>query len=182
MERSTLAETPVRAQRHPVTLRRGLCILLAGLLTLNLPVHAGAGLIASPESGWPQWRGPCRDGISPETGLRTQWPEAGPPLLWQVQGLGRGWCSPIVVGRRLYLTGDVGADLIVYALDHRGNRLWEVKNGRSWQGPYPGARASCVYAKGRLYHLNAHGRVVCLNADEGTEIWSVNPLTNGIRE
>jgi len=141
-----------------------------------IPTHAANGLIASPEMGWPQWRGPCRDGISPETGLLSQWPADGPPLLWQTQGLGRGWSSPIVVGPRLYLTGDVGADLVIYALDTRGKVLWQVKNGASWQGPYPGARACCAYARGRLYHMNAHGRVVCLDADRGTEIWHVNIL------
>ena len=31
---------------------------------------------------WPQWRGPDRNGISPETGLLKTWPKAGPPLAW----------------------------------------------------------------------------------------------------
>jgi outer membrane protein assembly factor BamB len=137
---------------------------------------AADGLIASPEAGWPQWRGLRRDGMSPETGLLSQWPPAGPPVLWQTQGLGRGWASPIVVGPRLYLAGERDADLVIHALDTRGKILWQVKNGSSWQGPYPGARASCAYAAGRLYHMNAHGRVICLDAEQGTEIWHVDIL------
>ena len=38
------------------------------------------GLIASPEPGWPQWRGPRRDGISDETGLLASWSDGGPEL------------------------------------------------------------------------------------------------------
>ena len=134
------------------------------------------GLIASPEPDWPQWRGRRRDGISDEKGLLSSWPREGPKLLWKVNGLGKGWSSPIVVGERLYITGDVGSDLVIFAFDRHGNIQWKVKNGRFWKGPYPGARASCAWSEGRLYHMNAHGRVVCLDADSGEELWAVNIL------
>ncbi len=134
------------------------------------------GLIASPEPDWPQWRGRRRDGISDEKGLLSSWPREGPKLLWKVNGLGKGWSSPIVVGERLYITGDVGSDLVIFAFDRHGTIQWKVKNGRFWKGPYPGARASCAWSEGRLYHMNAHGRVVCLDADSGEELWAVNIL------
>ena len=137
---------------------------------------AGEGLIASPEAGWPQWRGPRRDGVSGEKGLLPSWPEAGPRLLWKVDGLGQGWSSPIVVGRRLYVTGDTDDGLWVLAFDLDGTLKWRVKNGRPWTGSVPGARACCAFSEGRLYHLNAHGRVVCLDADSGKEQWAVNIL------
>ncbi|UCG46415.1 MAG: PQQ-binding-like beta-propeller repeat protein [Phycisphaerales bacterium] len=134
------------------------------------------GLIASPEPDWPQWRGPRRDGISDEKGLLSNWPEGGPKLLWKVEGLGRGWSSPVIVGGRLYITGDVGEDLMVRAFDRKGTPLWRTKNGRAWKGSYPGARACCVFSEGRLYHMNAHGRVAALDAGSGEEIWSVDVL------
>ena len=123
---------------------------------------------------WPQWRGPRRDGVCDETGLLQQWPEGGPKLLWSSTNLGRGYCAPIVVVQRIYLAGDVGDELQIFALGLDGKRVWQTKNGRAWIGPYPGARASCTISDGRLYHLNAHGRVACLDATNGTEIWSVN--------
>src|SRR6476620_2310756 len=46
---------------------------------------------------WPEWRGPSRDGISKETGLRPQWPVEGPKLLWQQSGLGDGYSTPSIV-------------------------------------------------------------------------------------
>jgi outer membrane protein assembly factor BamB len=134
---------------------------------------APARLIASPEPGWPQWRGPRRDGVSDETGLLARWPEGGPPRVWQTGGLGRGYSAPIITGGRIFLTGDVGDDLVVFALDLDGRPLWQAKNGRAWKTPYPGARAAVTFSAGHLYHLNAHGRVACLVAATGQEVWAV---------
>jgi len=134
------------------------------------------GLIASPEPDWPQWRGPRRDGISDEKHLLSSWPPDGPMLLWKLDGLGAGWSSPIIVGERLYITGDVGDDLVIFALDRNGSIQWRAKNGRAWKGPYPGARACCAWSEGRLYHLNAHGRLACLDAASGQELWSIDIL------
>jgi outer membrane protein assembly factor BamB len=137
---------------------------------------AADGPIASAEPDWPQWRGPRRDEISDEKGLLPTWPAKGPRLLWKITGLGRGWSSPIVVRDRLYVTGDVNDDLVIFAFDLNGKPLWQAKNGRSWAGSYPGARACCVYSEGRLYHMNAYGRVACLKASTGKEIWAVDVL------
>ena len=132
----------------------------------------GDGLVASPEPGWPQWRGPRRDGISGEKGLRPTWPEGGPRLVWKLGNLGRGWSSPIIVRDRLYVTGDVGKDLLIFAFDRDGKPRWQARNGQSWTGSFPGTRACCAYSDGKLYHMNAHGRVACLDAATGEELWA----------
>lgn len=134
------------------------------------------GLIASPEPGWPQWRGPRRDAVSDESGLLQSWPEGGPERLWKVDGLGTGWSSPIVVNGSIYITGDVGDDLVIFAFDLDGQRKWRTVNGRRWIKPYPGARATCAYSNGRIYNMNAHGRVVCLDAKTGDDVWVVDIL------
>lgn len=150
------------------------------LLSVVIPsAWAGAstdGLIAAPEPDWPQWRGPRRDGISEEKSLLPTWPKDGPRLLWKIDNLGKGWSSPIIVGERIYITGDVGEDLVVFALDRDGAVQWRTKNGRAWKNPYPGARASCTYSDGRMYHLNAHGRLACLDTVSGREQWAVEIL------
>jgi len=140
-------------------------------------VRAGEdGPVASAEPGWPQWRGPRRDGISDEKGLLRKWPEEGPPLLWKVAELGQGWSSPIVLGDRLFITGDVEDELVIYAIDREGRIQWRANNGRSWKGQFPGARATCAYSEGRLYHMNAYGRVACLDAASGKELWALDVL------
>ena len=67
---------------------------------------AAAELVASAEPGWPQFRGPRRDGVSDERGLLGAWPEGGPRLLWKAEGLGKGFSSPVIAGGRLFITGD----------------------------------------------------------------------------
>ena len=154
--------------------------LYSGTFTSIWPLTVAStpvdGLISSPELDWPQWRGPRRDGISNEKGLLSSWPEGGPKLLWKIGGMGTGWSCPIIVGQRLYITGDVGDDLVIFALNRSGAVQWMVMNGRAWKGPYPGARACSVFSDGRLYNMNAHGRVVCLDAASGRELWAVNIL------
>ena len=150
-----------------------LSLATTGAEVVSPPVD---GLIASPEPGWPQWRGPRRDGISNEKNLLPVWPQEGPKRIWRIDGLGAGWSSPIVTGERLYVTGDVGDDLVVFAFDLAGKPIWRAENGKAWKGPYPGARACCAYSEGRLYHMNAHGRVACLDAATGNELWALNIL------
>ncbi len=154
---------------------------LALVLLFANPLHAGensttVGLIASPEPGWPQFRGPRRDGICDETGLLKSWPSSGPKLLWQTNGLGHGYSAPIITHDRMYLAGETNKELRIFCLDLRGRKVWESPNGRAWDGPYPGARASCTYSERQIYHMNGHGRIGCFDAATGKELWAANML------
>ncbi len=151
------------------------------LLVLTLPgmtsgQESGPTLVRSDMPDWPQWRGAGRDGISHETGLLSAWPAEGPTELWTAEGIGRGFSAPIVANGTIYITGDEGNDLVISAFALDGKLQWQVKNGASWQGSFPGARASCTYSDGKLYHMNAQGRLACLDAKTGTELWAVNVL------
>src|SRR5262245_51599728 len=77
--------------------------------------------VASTESGWPQFRGPRRDGVSSERGLLAQWPQAGPRALWSATNLGRGFSAPVISEGRLIVTGDFKEGLILCALDLNGH-------------------------------------------------------------
>ena len=154
-------EPGIEFRRRPALWASGLLLGLAVLSSVS-PSCAGQappaekanradGLIASPEEGWPQWRGPRRDGISHERGLLAKWPATGPPLLWKAEGIGRGWSSPIITGGAIFITGDVGTNLVVFSLDLRGRLNWQSTNGLAWTGSYPGARACCAFfARGGL--------------------------------
>ncbi len=166
----------------------GVVVLAGAFLSMNAMVLqlSGAtssnrapsqtGAVASPEPGWPQWRGPRRDGVCDETGLLPRWPDQGPKLLWQIQGLGRGYSCPIISQDRLFITGDFGDQLLIIALDMDGKTIWRTPNGNSWKGSYPGARACVAISEGRVYHLNAHGRLACLEATNGAELWAIETL------
>ncbi|MEO6245868.1 MAG: PQQ-binding-like beta-propeller repeat protein [Opitutaceae bacterium] len=153
----------------------------AALLTVAPSLSAKtATLIASPEQGWPQFRGPRRDGISDEKGLLQTWPAEGPKLLWSAPGAGRGFSSTIIGGGRLYVTGDFGEEVRILAYTLDGQPLWSARNGDAWLTQYPGARTSVTFSHGRLYHQNAHGRIACLEAATGRELWAVD-LTQRFR-
>jgi outer membrane protein assembly factor BamB len=175
MNSTTLSCTPGSWLRHVI----GLALLAAGgfeSLVLASERRSTAELIAAPDPGWAQFRGPRRDGISNERGLLQSWPEGGPKQLWSVGGLGRGFSSPIISNGRLFITGDHEGELHLFAFDLAGRELWRTKNGMAWSRDYPGARSSVAYSDGRVYHQNAHGRLACFEAATGRELWAVSLL------
>ena len=96
----------------------------AVLFSIGLVGLAVTGLQAA---DFPQWRGPLRDGHAPETRLLQEWPKDGPKLLWQVQDVGAGYSTPSVVGDRIYLLGNEGAEESVLALSEKdGSRAWVI--------------------------------------------------------
>ena len=101
---------------------------------------------AATAADFPQWRGPKRDGISPEKGLLKQWPEGGPKLLWQAKGAGGGYSTPAVAGERLYLMGNRGMDeeFVQARSVADGKEAWTVRVGKvgnpDQRPAYPGAR------------------------------------------
>ncbi len=152
-------------------------IILLFLATATLAGAAStAELVASKEPGWPQWRGPRRDGVSDEKGLLKSWPEGGPKLLWKANGIGKGHSSPAISCGSIYITGDEGDKLNVYALDLEGNPRWKSENGECWKKNFPGSRTGCSYSDGMVYQMNAHGRLACLDAGSGAEVWNVQIL------
>jgi len=54
-----------------------------------------------------QFRGPERDGKFPEVNLLKEWPEGGPELLLQAEGIGVGWSSVVSTGERMYASGKI---------------------------------------------------------------------------
>ena len=89
---------------------------------------------------WPSWRGPNRDGISLEKNLLGEWSDDGPPLAWQVKGMGRGYSSLVVSGDRIFTMGEANKDkenpgkrrCYMIAISRKdGSELWatEVSGG-----------------------------------------------------
>src|SRR4051794_31076955 len=65
---------------------------------------------------WPQWRGPDRNGVSPETGLLKTW-ESPPPVIWRADQIGDGYSSLAVAEGRVFTLGRHGSDVHCVALD-----------------------------------------------------------------
>ncbi len=79
---------------------------------------------------WPQWRGPNRDNVSSEKGLLKDWPEAGPPLRWRVEGIGEGIASVSVAEGRIMTVGyREGSEYAVALNEATGDELWSTRIG-----------------------------------------------------
>ena len=64
-----------------------------------------------------QWRGVNRSGVYDETSLLKSWPEKGPELLWEFNGLGNGYGSPVITGEMLFINGEIDTVSYLFALD-----------------------------------------------------------------
>ena len=79
---------------------------------------------------WPQWRGPLRNGLSPDTGLLKQWPEGGPKVAWTISGLGEGYGSVSMRGDRIFVQGTSGEASVVFCLNRAdGKTIWQAALG-----------------------------------------------------
>lgn len=154
------------------THRLGSCAAGAALLLLL------GGATRAAANDWPQFRGPNRNDISPETGLLKEWPEGGPPLLWKAEGLGAGYSGVAVVGERIYTAGDKGESSYVIALNGAdGKPAWTARLGKAGPGEgggqpqFNGPRATPTLDGDRLYAVSQCGELVCLAAADGKELW-----------
>ncbi|MCI0338221.1 MAG: PQQ-like beta-propeller repeat protein [Acidobacteria bacterium] len=146
------------------------------LLALTLPpLTIGA---PAPGAEWPQWRGPERNGLSPDKGLIKQWPSAGPPQAWSISNLGEGYGSLAVVGERIYVQGTTGAASAVFCLNRAdGKAIWSASLGPMVrEGRGNGPRSTPTVDEDRVYALTENGDLACLRARDGSRIWSKNIL------
>lgn len=126
---------------------------------------------------WPQWRGPNRDGICTETGLLESWPEGGPKLLWEIEGLGLGYSSMTIVKGRLYTMGDIPIEsetvqcVLAYDISTY-ERLWTAKVGPQHEDGGP--RCTPTVDDGLIYAIGTSGDLVCVGADNGKVLWNKN--------
>ena len=126
---------------------------------------------------WPQWRDASGMGVTP-TAVPTTWgPEEG--VRWTVELPGEGNSSPIVVGRRAYLTtvgpGDEGGELAVVAVDlDRGEIAWRtvVLGGRRGRpDPHNTYAAATPASDGKRVFAFFGSHLVALDL-AGRQLWS----------
>jgi outer membrane protein assembly factor BamB len=111
---------------------------------------------------WPGFRGPKRDGLSPDTGLLTEWPEKGPPLVWKATGVGSGYSSVAVAGDRVYTLGNKGKSTHLVAIGRGdGKVIWSTNVGAE------GGNLGCTPTVDgdRIYTIGQQGDLACVSAD-----------------
>ncbi len=154
-------------------------LLPALLVTLSLGavvVGFGQKQMAA-GSDWADWRGPDRDGKSPDKGLPDKWSLAGENLAWKAPYGGRS--APIVLGDHIYLQNTSGSGaseqerLLCFDAD-TGKLLWEHKTSM-YQSDVPAHRIAWASPvadpeTGNVYQLTGAGSLVALSKD-GKLLW-----------
>jgi outer membrane protein assembly factor BamB len=121
---------------------------------------------------WPCFRGPDRDGKSPETGLLKSWPGNIPKLVWKAAGMGKGFSSAIVAGGSVYTSGLKDGHLYLVALNMDGSNKWSKDIESGFVNNIPGSRSTPTYDSGNVYIETDLGKVGCYDATIGAEKWT----------
>ena len=139
-----------------------------------LTMLAAAPLAAA---DWPDFRGPNRNGVYPDSDIVSAFPPGGPPLMWEKQ-VGAGFANPVVSKGRLILFHRRGNEEIVEALDSgSGSPQWRFAYTTSYRDDFgfdEGPRASPVVVAGQVYTFGAEGTLSCVSFATGAKIWQRN--------
>jgi outer membrane protein assembly factor BamB len=170
------------ALNHGAATKAVSCLLLA------------ASTLAAAATDWPQYRGPTHDGISTDR-IQKQWATGSPGfLLWRNNSLTNGFSSFAVSQGRAFtlMSRNLGGmKEVCVALDAAtGTQLWatpidnatyDVGGDEGLSGSYytggDGPRSTPAVQAGRVFALSAHLHLLCLNATNGSVMWSNNLVT-----
>ncbi len=149
-----------------------------GIANAELISSFDAGTAQSLPHDWPQWQGPDRDGKSKETGFLKEWPKSGPPIVWSVSSLGRGYGSVAILGNRIYVQGTQGNSSAVFCLNRSdGKTLWTKTLGSSLDDDKGGGPRGTPTVEGDyLFVLTEAGDLACLKTADGNVVWNRNIL------
>jgi outer membrane protein assembly factor BamB len=151
-----------------------LAITCCGLALVTVVAHG---------DDWPTFRGADRRGVAPDAGLLEAWPEAGPPLVWQTAGAGRGYASLAIAEGRIFTLGDglstaPDADEYLVCFDRgTGRQLWRTKTGEPWANGQPtwqSSRSTPTVDGDTVYVITPFGRLVACATADGRERFRVD--------
>ncbi len=139
---------------------------------LVLLVAVSASLFAG---DWPQWRGPQRNGTTPESGWLDRW-DGDPPVAWRAK-VGLGFSSFVVSEGRVCTAGYADGRDTVFCLDSEtGKPVWtrdypSELGAKFFEG---GTTGTPTFDGDRVYWLSRWGDLFCLGASDGRVVWSRN--------
>ena len=137
----------------------------------------GEGEPAKLPGAWPGFRGPNRDGISPETEpLARSWPASGPRELWSVE-VGEGYAGVSVLGGRVcmmdYDRGKHESVLRCMSLAD-GKEIWRYAYPLSVKRNHGITRTVPTLTEKRVVAMDPKCNVLRVDAGTGELAWGMN--------
>jgi outer membrane protein assembly factor BamB len=144
----------------------------------------GLGAVRPASENWAEFRGPAGAGHSDATGLPREWSETK-NVVWKTAIHGRGWSSPVVWGKQVWLTTATpdGKELSVLCVDRESGKvlldqkLFTVANPTELWAKYNSyASPTPVIEEGRIYvHYGTYG-TACLDTKSMKPLWARDDL------
>lgn len=135
-------------------------------------------------ANWPEFRGPTRDGHSPDS-LPTKWSEDSDNIKWKTPVHGKGWSTPVVWGDQVWVTTATEDGKVQSALciDRESGKVLydEVLFKNAEPRPLSNKRntyASCspTIEDGRVYiHFGSYG-TTCIDTKSFKQLWTRTDL------
>jgi hypothetical protein len=112
-----------------------LLFLAAAMMLLSIQTSR-----ASENGNWPDWRGPDNNGSITSGNYPVKWdPEK---VLWKIDVPGKGFSTPIVWNKRIYLTTGTNDSDTVLAFDWSGKQIWQKQLGPEVAGKHQNGSGS----------------------------------------
>ncbi len=151
---------------------------------LAAPSGTPTGAADAAVTGWPQFRGPGGQGVSPAHGLPTTWSEKE-NVTWKTPIHGRAWSSPVVLGDQIWMTTatEDGRQLFAVCVDKASGKivfdlkLFDVQTPQfahafnTYASPTPVAEPAFEGHPARVFVTFGSPGTACLDAASGRLLW-----------
>lgn len=146
-------------------------------------ILAALSTTASAAADWPQFQGPDRNGISPETGIARTWPEGGPRVLWTAS-LGEGFAGPAIRDGEVYLLDRLGNQQdVLRCFDlATGQEQWTFAYDAPGEVDSNGSRMPPTVDVNFIYTTGMMGDLYCVDRKTHKPVWHRNIMKDFERE
>jgi outer membrane protein assembly factor BamB len=140
---------------------------------------------AAVAADWPQYAGPTRNNVSPETELLKQWPEGGPKVLWST-ALGEGFGGAAIAGSEVFVldrpaSGPEGKDSLRCFDLASGKELWSYTYDAPGKTSYNGSRAVPAVTAQHVFSVGPFGHFICLDRKTHQPVWQTQVIAAGVK-
>ncbi|NOY01019.1 MAG: PQQ-binding-like beta-propeller repeat protein [Verrucomicrobia bacterium] len=128
---------------------------------------------------WPQFRGPLGDGTTQDANIPTTWSE-DKNVVWKTAIHGRGWSSPVIYGKQVWLTTATpdGKELSVLCLDKESGKilldrkLFDIAEPQFAHKFNTYASPTPVIEEGKVYVTFGSPGTACLDTETFKVLWT----------